>query len=307
MKYEIKEFKMIPVADLIPHPDAQAYPSDEDDRCALDASIEGVGVLEPLTVIESAIEYLVIDGCGRLEDAQRSGTRELPCLVVECDDPRAFAAHKNAMGRKRSTGSRVLCYLMANRELVLKAAELASREAVVSRDTTGKRVDLPDYLKPWSTLSIAKRMHVSNKDVVSAVQLVSCQTGGVDPDGDDLDEALRVKMEKTFNAVMCARTPVRRWKAAFGGAEATAEKAKADVNLPVLARRTAPTIVTMFQNWPAIKWDSEQQRVESEQILVEAMEILPDFLHAALAQIIVEKWPSHEKKALEKALKGSSK
>ena len=54
MNYKIIKFRMIDVANLEKHPDAQAWPSDDDDRAGLDASIACVGVLEPLTVIEEA-------------------------------------------------------------------------------------------------------------------------------------------------------------------------------------------------------------------------------------------------------------
>lgn len=247
MKYEIKEFKMLPVKLLVPHPDALAFPSDEDDRAALDASIEGVGVLEPLTVIKSdALQYLVIDGCGRLDDAVAKGTADLPCLVVECDNPREFAANKNAMGRKRSTGSRILCYLMANMDKVIEAAE-----SLRSCDRREDRIDaLPAHLKPWTSREIARRLKVSDKDVVAAIQLVVCQTSGVSPDNAELDAAGRDQLDAVFTGVMSARTPIRRWKPAFEGKRVPAAgSGRAATNYGELATRTVVSLENVFTHW----------------------------------------------------------
>jgi hypothetical protein len=277
MKYEIKEFRMIPTAELVPHPDAQAYPSDEDDRSALDASIEGVGVLEPLTVIPSAIEFLVIDGCGRLADAEARGVSELPCLVVACDDPRQFAAHKNAMGRKRSTGSRILCYLMANLSQVIEAAkDLRSRDRS-SLDTK----NLPPHLAPWTSRAMAKRLKVSEKDVLAAIQLVVCQTCGVDPDNADLDADGRADLDKVFTGVMCARTPVRRWKPAFQGSRVPADgSGRAATNHEALALRTMTSLKTVFEGWQKIPFGARQLVIQH---LREALDVAPDDVRVMLS------------------------
>lgn len=280
MKYEILDFSMIETRLLSPHPDALAYPSDEDDRASLDASIEGVGVLEPLAVVPAGKGWLVIDGCGRLEDALRRGTVALPCLTVSCDSPREFAAHKNAMGRKRSTGSRVLCYLMANIKAVIEAAE-----AVQSHDRTGKMQELPPRLKPWTTREIARRLKVSDKDVVLAVQLAVCQTQGVDPDDAALDEAARESLDAVFTSVMCARTPVRRWKAALGGKRVPAEGCgKAATDHRALALRTVASLRTVFAGWYGIPAGSREFVLgELENVLAAAPEEARVRMAAALA------------------------
>lgn len=245
MKYEIIKFLTLPVADLTPHPDAQAFPSDDDDRAALDASIDGVGILEPLTVIPSGSAYLVIDGCGRLADALAKGTQTLPCLVVSCDNPREFANNKNAMGRKRSTGSRILCYLMANQKAVLEAASLLQ-----SRDRREEAFKTPTHLKPWTSREIARRLKVSDTDVVSAIQLLVCQTSNVSPDNADLDDDSAFRLDEIFTSVMCARTPVRRWKAAYGGKSVPADgSGKAATDYSALGVRTLVSLRNVFSHW----------------------------------------------------------
>lgn len=304
MNYEIKRFEMIQTAKLTPHPDAEAYPHDDDDRAALDASIGGVGVLEPLTVTTAPRgEFLVIDGCGRLEEAVRLGTETLPCLVVTCDDVRNFAANKNAMGRKRSTGSRILCYLMANIKAVCEASR-ASDRSTVSRDTVGRTFEaLPSNLAPWTSKQIASRLKVSNKDVVSAIQLIVCQTQGQNPSGEELDEEARRKLDDTFRAVMCARTPIRRWAAAFAGKRVPVEGCgRAAVNLPERARRTLVALVNVFADWSRTEWCGKQDRVEMEGRLAEALEIMPECARAAMADIIGRTWNAAEKKNLAKML-----
>lgn len=285
MNYKIIEFRMIDVSSLEKHPDAQAWPSDDDDRAGLDASIACVGVLEPLTVIEEAGGIFVIDGCGRLDDALAQGVEALPCLVVECEDVRNFAAHKNAMGRKRSTGSRILCYLMANQKIVLKTAEITRGTPVRSRDTTGQvSAEIPTELRPWTSREIAKRLRVSNKDVVAAIQLLVCQVGGCDPEGAEADAEGRDLLEKIFRAVVSANTPVRRWRAAYGGKRVPATSSgKAATNYPALGIRALTSLQTVFAHWHEMKAVQRELLVETLGLLLEGS---PEEVRVTLSGVV---------------------
>ena len=51
----------------------------------LAASIEAVGVLQPLTVRKSGREYVVVSGNRRLMAARMAGLGEVPCLLLTVD------------------------------------------------------------------------------------------------------------------------------------------------------------------------------------------------------------------------------
>lgn len=262
MTYTIMKFSMIERELLEPHPDAEAFPADSDDREIVRASVGDLGILQPLIVTpkDSGGGWWVLDGVGRLRG---SGAPELPCLEVECDDPRRLAMSVNSAGRKRSTGSRVLCYLMANRAAVLKAAEAADQSRLSSRDDSGKKLqrrrDIPDDLKPWGVRGIAARLGVSDKDVTAALTLMRCHEGGVWPDvtvrGRSMkgapveDEAALESLRRAFAAVMAGRLPVRRWQAGFAGRLATEGKGRAATDYAELGRSAAVSLKNVFEHW----------------------------------------------------------
>lgn len=292
MNYTIREFRTIMRSELEPHPDAEAFPSDVDDREIVEASVTDCGVLQPLIVMaKPSGGYWVLDGIGRMN----AGNYDLPCLVVECDEPRMLAMNINSAGRKRSTGSRVLCYLMANRERVLAAAEAAggggNSHMTVRGGGRKNRADISADLEPWTIRKISQRLGVSDKDVSYALELMTCFEKGVYPsisihgriapgtpiqDGDDYDA-----MKKSFYGVMSGRLPVRRWPAAFAGKVNLKGDGRAPTDFVALGHRTAISLKNVFENWQRIPM-SERESILGE--LADALAVAPDDVRALMRE-----------------------
>jgi hypothetical protein len=327
VKYKIKEFRMIESIALYPSDSASQFASDEDDREVVKASQGDVGTLQPLIVSDNGDgSYSVLDGLGRLDGArQRVDSEgrpdpipELPCLVVECDDPRSLALHINSAGRKRSTGSRILCFLLANQELVMRAREAVDQGGLKSRDCRplekGKsRNEIPDALKPWTIAGISGRLGVSNKDVQMALELMICRdtltypsraTFGRYAVGESMkgDDGSVEALDKAFVGVMCGRTPVRRWAAAFAGRATNDGKGKADTDYAMLADRTATSLLGAFENWHKAQWQSPEHRERVEQRLASALAVMPECCRAALIELIPQSWKASEQASLVKAI-----
>lgn len=299
MKYRILGFQMIPRGALEPHPDAEAFPADGDDRDIVRASVGECGVLQPLIVAAKPAGggWWVLDGVGRLLGSQ---AEELPCLTVECGDPRSLAMNINSAGRKRSTGSRVLCYLMANRAAVMKAAAAADQQGLSSYDDRpprrNSRNEVPDDLKPWGVRAIAARLGVADKDVTYALDLLRCHEKGIYPsvavhgryapgtpiEDDDALESLR----QAFHGVMSGRLPVRRWPAGFAGRVNTAgEGGRAATDYTALAMRTAVSLQNVFSHWADVPMRDREDVLAK---LEEALRAAPDDVRALAKPIFGE-------------------
>lgn len=283
MRYRIIGFEMIGREALEAHPDAEAFPADGDDRDIVRTSVGELGVLQPLIVAHKpGGGWWVLDGVGRLMGSQAAA---LPCLKVECDDPRGLAMNINSAGRKRSTGSRVLCYLMANRKLVLAAAQAADQSAMSSYDDSKQkrqsRRDMPDELKPWGVRAISERLGVSDKDVTYALDLMRCHEKGVYPsvavhgryapgtpiEDEDALEALR----QAFTGVISGRLPVRRWPAGFAGRVNTAgEGGRAATDWLALGMRTAVSLKHVFEHWADVPIRDREDLLENLRAALEA-------------------------------------
>ena len=81
----MNEIKMIPIGDLMHHPDNPR--KDLGDLEELTASIKANGVLQNLTVVADVQKrkYLVVIGNRRLEAAKAAGLVELPCVISDMD------------------------------------------------------------------------------------------------------------------------------------------------------------------------------------------------------------------------------
>ncbi|HPS07317.1 MAG TPA: ParB N-terminal domain-containing protein [Kiritimatiellia bacterium] len=333
MNYRIKEFRMVKTDLLIPGDAAAQFASDEDDRSAVKTSQYDVGTLQPLIIRDLSGKLAghseVLDGLGRLRgalehedaDGNLDPIKELPCLVVECDDPKNLALHINSAGRKRTTGSRVLCFLLANKEKVMAAygaASYAVKGGCPSHDghpprKGSKPGDIPEELKPWTITGISKRLGVSDKDVMMALELMICRdtltypsraTFGRYAMGESMrgdDEAINC-LDKAYTGVMCGRTPVRRWAAAFAGSSTNGGKGRADTDYAALAQRTAKSLKNVFGHWSSAQWDNKAQREEVERDLASALAIMPECCRLALMELIPQSWGPHEKSALAKLI-----
>jgi hypothetical protein len=105
----------------------------------------------------------------------------------------------------------------------------------------------------WTAKAIAKRLGASNKDVLCAIDLLICQTQCQDLHGNPLDDDGRQVLDETFGAVVCGRTPIRRWRAALAGKSVPAEASgKAATAYGPLALRAITSLQTAFKNWHSI-------------------------------------------------------
>lgn len=260
-----KNVTWIPIDDLIMHPDAGSYGADADDRSILDESVASDGVLTPIIVMRGVDGYQILDGCGRFQAAKKAGLDTMPCVVVDsCDDPRRFVSSVNAFHRKITTGSRVLSYVMMNREKVVAAMEsiAVGRGDPHGKNTGALRNKVPSELKDWTFKGIADRLSVSRKDVSYAVELMICQAeckrplldmhngGTVREQIEDEDE--QRQLDVSFNAVLMGRLPIRRWTAAFKGKMKTEGQGRVATDYLACANRALVSLGTAFRGWQEI-------------------------------------------------------
>jgi len=297
MEYKIIDVLDIKLAHMRIHPDALAIGASEDDRSFLGCSVEDVGVLEPLTVIDNdGADYLIIDGAGRYGEAGRLGLVTVPCLVVECDNVRDFVMNKNPMGRKRSTGSRLLCFGMLHQDDVFRGY-LGSRDPRVCQKAD-------DALKKWLPGKIANRLSVGRKDVTLAAELLYCHVKDIDLDGIEIvDDAVRTKLRMVFNQVLQGELPVRRWRSAFAGAlsgtqAGTAGKAQTDYGC--VMERALTSLDNAWSKWPEFELDDAVKR-RVHYAFAEVIEHAPPTLRES-ATLALLHWPEGELKALAKKI-----
>jgi hypothetical protein len=234
-KYRVIEFQMMEKRLLKKHA-AAMLPMMDDDRAAIKSSIDERGIIQPLLVLEKPAadgKYQVIDGCNRF-DCAAAGDK-LPCMMVESDDPRAVALECLATGRRRTTGQRIMVFLMMHKKEVLKAAELG--QVAKGGNSFGLSRDRPKISGIYADFTpdaIAERLQVSNKDVICAIELFRCWELELHPvvyrDMKDerpldlADENDRLAKDTTavvFNHVLAGGTAIRKWKAAWGGRKKT--------------------------------------------------------------------------------------
>lgn len=301
-RYEVVGFARIAKAQLKKHPAAD-LPIGDDDKAALRGSIEERGLIQPLLVLDEPDTldgmFLVVDGCNRLDSAPADA--ELPCVMIQTDDPRAVALECLGTGRRRSTGQRIMAFLMMNRRDVLKAAELGAEIAsggrnphvAVSRETAR----YIGVLEHFSADAIAERLKVSKPDVVRAVELFRCLELGLHPEiekgdgdtperpldmGDEEDKRAAATTEKVFNDVLAGGTPVRKWKASWNGRKhTTGPKGRPVLNYAKLAKTAMNHLLTVFR---AKAWHdiSPYQRDEIVKKWSEVIYKLPEELRVRL-------------------------
>lgn len=239
---KLVEMKALPMEQLSPHPDAEAFGAEEEDRQALRGSVAECGLLDPISVVpadDAAGGWLVIDGCGRLDAARARGYAYVPCMVFDLGDfsVREFALHRNTMQRKVTTGQRVLCYL------------------ALSRDNTEDTVR-----------ETAAKLGCSPMDIVAARELIE------ETEKEDA-EAVR----EVYEDVLAGRTPIRRWNAAMKGRTATKGKPKRPIDYEKLAYVALRSLRTVAEAWPGLK-GAVKDRIEEK--FWETMDAMPPELRS---------------------------
>lgn len=306
--------QIIEIGQLEGHPAALAFWPDSAGRradvAAICASVRELGrIREPLEVCAKARGgWWVIDGCTRLEGARQAGLERVPCRVVEmAEEAIPDEVYLSNMTRTRfGTGMRVMRYLEKHKKEVL---ETAVRNACLERrGAQGGRGHIADVADTRFTAKvIAERLRVSNKDVLSGIELLRCMADNKRVNAaapgirvyEPLDDGEREALERTYSEVLAGDTPLRRWVAGMSGRIATEGKVKAPDDYAAIAKRCSTGLRTAFQNWHLAKWHSSGERDQVEAIIADMLRYLPDCGRAAVLEQI-SSWP--EKDSLRKAL-----
>lgn len=81
-----KELRLIPVEDIIANINQPRKYFDDDSLQELAASIKGVGIIQPLSVSETAGgKYNLISGERRLRAAKMAGLNKVPCVLIRAE------------------------------------------------------------------------------------------------------------------------------------------------------------------------------------------------------------------------------
>ena len=83
--FESTKVLFLPIAAISPNPDQPRTCFSREGLEELAASIQEVGVLQPLSVRKSAAGYELISGERRLRAARMAGLSEVPCIVIDVD------------------------------------------------------------------------------------------------------------------------------------------------------------------------------------------------------------------------------
>ena len=88
---EAGAYRLLPIYKVEPNPDQPRHDFDEEELQALADSISVHGVIQPLTVRETATGYYqIIAGERRWRAARLAGLNEVPVVVMEADDRKAM-------------------------------------------------------------------------------------------------------------------------------------------------------------------------------------------------------------------------
>ncbi len=86
-------YRMLPLHRVEPNPDQPRQNFDDDELAALSESIQTHGVIQPLTVRETADGYYqIIAGERRWRAARMANLSEVPAIVIEADDKKSHGA-----------------------------------------------------------------------------------------------------------------------------------------------------------------------------------------------------------------------
>lgn len=269
-QYKIVGFQVFKASDLEPHPDVQ-LPMDDEDQVSLAESLDEKGILQPLIVSakKEGKKHQIYEGVNRWKS--RGNAADLPCILVECSNPRGLALTFLGVGRKRSTGQRIMAFLEMHRKEVLKVAEIIGDGLIQNR---GKGIaghvtggELKGNLVNFTAEAIAAKLHVSDKDVRLGIELLQCieakrtaswDRGGIhvagkplDMEKDDGKDYLKA-LKKVHLGLLAGSTPIRRWKPAVGGLAKTEDRQRPPTNHGVIACNAIRSLINAVKHWDDI-------------------------------------------------------
>lgn len=308
--YEVIGFENVALDRLAPHPDAEKFTAGKDDRANLSDNLSESALRKPLLVVRSGEGFLVLDGIGRVESLRAKGKKSAPCNIVETDEFEETVDDCNAVGRKVTTGMRIIRKLWRHRYEVAESYEAGLANKGNGGLSHGETTPLLGKAKPekfamWDPELLAKELQVSKEDIKKSIALVRAMVRGTDPCDPDkeLDVERRDKLTELFGKVRCGQTPIRKSFGAWKGKIAKQDSCGRDaVDLPGRAQRTSVALVGVFAQWTETVFLTDEQREVTVGKLFEAMRNMPEFMRRALVEIIAKTWTDAEKKNLAKAI-----
>jgi hypothetical protein len=312
--YKNHGFKMVSVKSLVPYSGAAKIPMDQEDVESLAASVEELGaVVVPLIVsakTDSQGRHEIYDGVHRWNIARTAGMTDVPAVMIETSDPQAIIATCISIGRKRTTGQRVMLFLEAHKREVL-----AYRESVSGGQSNlkkGKEISGPPNGGPgkirdferFSAIKIAFRLRCSTNDVEPGILLLYLietkdfkallgEYGA--PDG--------------FYDYLCAQRDmiisgsqaIRKWKSAAMGRATTVDAPRKSIDYVSLATKSTVSIVNVFRHWSEIQVDDVVAEALEENIGEMISKMPAPFVDVA-AQAICDSWSVAQKESLVRRL-----
>lgn len=334
--YEIVGFEMLPVNSLMPHPDAESIPMDEEDRGNLSRSMQrNNAVFHPLLVsnaVNGDGKRLIIDGVNRWKIlfARSADYQVVPCLLIRGSDAKEIIMSSLVDGRKRCTGQRIIAFLEMHKAEVLNVVRIignhdAHRAGQETRSGHMTGSVIPKELEGFTAEAIAGELGCSDKDVRAGIDLLLAMEAKELPASMaiQLPGRPKITLEHYREAVQAKRIRIlqgsdgiRRWRAGVGGAAGAAAKVeqggsgKAAADYGRLARPAAVTLGSAFERWGDIEWpigidvrgERWNERDRCLQAIGKAFAALPPDVRALAREIIVEQWPKHERERLMKGL-----
>ena len=291
--FEVVGFEMVDPKFLVPHPAAEV-PIDAEDVASIERSIAEHEILHPLLVSEEGAEGFrrIFDGVNRWKTALRMKMEAVPCLVVRCENPAMIVAESLAAGRKRSTGQRILVFLEAQREAIMEAREKGrqiSKGGAANfknvQQNAGVSFETPESLN-FSAGRISTLLKCSKPDVVSALELFEALHTGTVPDNlssgrraHGADEGELAGLREQRNQVLSGHSPVRAWKRAFFGKQATEGVARAEIQYASVFDRGLSSLITALPKWTSF---SHGDKAIFEEKFAKMLNMLPDDLKVLL-------------------------
>jgi len=298
VSYRIVEFQpAITINRLTPHP-AASVPTADDDLAQLGVSVEAHGVCIPLIVMPNGSDYQILDGCTRYQQAIQAGRSTLPCVVVNCLNPRDFVLENLRCRRKATAGQKILAYLEQHKEQVLEAHDSAKAtrlQNLKKGQCFPKQHDVAS--EKWSAEEIAKRIECSEPDVLLGIELMIAADQSAD---DASGAAVKAARDRVFSG----EAPIRRWKAAVAGKTAGGGKGKASADYLDKIPQAATTLANGFRAWAELDWNRysdtrPKYREEVCEKIFEMLDAMPDEVRSIMRGIVCEHWSQAEQKRLK--------
>ena len=86
---QIQKVVMIDIGLVIPNRSQPRIEFDQDELYSLAGSIKENGILQPINVRRSGVNYEIVSGERRFRAAKLCGLQEVPCIIIEADDEKS--------------------------------------------------------------------------------------------------------------------------------------------------------------------------------------------------------------------------